>query len=320
MTQASARGYATDPTPAHASRAPAAGATHRGSEAVVPGSAAARAPRARLRARWFIGFGVTLLAVYVGWGAFACANQQRMIFPGVDLPRQATPGPTDPAVQQVWLTSPDGVRVEGWYQPGRGRTAAAPGPALMFFHGNYDLVDRVWSGQRGYPDLGISVLVMEYRGYGRVKGAPSQEAIVADALMFRDWLAGRPEVDGRRIIYQGLSLGGGVAAALAERQPPAALILECTFTSMEAMAARYLLPGFLVEHPFRTEQVLARLDVPVLIFHGRHDAVIPVSHGRRLHAAAPRSRYVELNCGHHNYCNDWGAIVAFLRDNGLTDR
>jgi len=231
----------------------------------------AQVGRRRRIVRWI----AALLAAYVAWVIFAYLNQQRLVFPGVDLRRPATPGPGDPAVQQVWLTSADGVNVESWYQPGRGRTAAAPGPAVMFFHGNYDLIDQSWSDQRGFLDLGVSVLVIEYRGYGRVAGVPSQEAIVADARMFRDWLANRPEVDERRIIYRGRSLGGAVAAALAEHRPPAALILECTFTSLGAMAARYLLPGFLVEHPFRTEQVLARLDVPVLIFHGRYDAVVP---------------------------------------------
>ncbi len=280
----------------------------------------ARDARVGRRRRRLVRVFAALLAAYVGWVVFAYLNQQRLVFPGVDLRRPASPGPGDPAVQQVWLTSADGVSVESWYQSGRGRTAVDPGPALMFFHGNYDLIDQAWSDQRGYLDLGISVLVMEYRGYGRVAGVPSQEAIVADARMFRDWLANRPEVDERRIIYRGRSLGGAVAAALAEHRPPAALILECTFTSLGAMAARYLLPGFLVEHPFRTEQVLAWLDVPVLIFHGRYDALIPVSHGRRLHAVAPRSHYVELDCGHHDYRSDWEAIVSFLRDNGLTGR
>lgn len=110
---------------------------------------------------------------------------------------------------------------------------------------------------------------------------------MADAVRFRDWLTAQPEVDGR-IIYHGLSLSGGVAAALATERPPAPLILECTFTSMEAMAHRHLLPGFLCRHPFRTDRVIAQLNCPILIMHGRRDNTIPVTHGHRLHDLAPR--------------------------------
>jgi fermentation-respiration switch protein FrsA (DUF1100 family) len=90
---------------------------------------------------------------------------------------------------------------------------------------------------------------MEYRGYGRASGTPSQAALVADGARFYDWLAARPEVDRRRIVLQGTSLGGAIATAVAAERKPAALVLECTFTSMGALAHGYGLPTVLCKHP-----------------------------------------------------------------------
>ncbi|MFH1749056.1 MAG: alpha/beta hydrolase [Planctomycetota bacterium] len=276
-------------------------------------------PRGARVRRYLLIFAPLLLLLYLCWTAFMYSVQDAMIFPGAGRVHAGTaqPGlaPAD-TPESVWITTAASNRVEAWYQPGTGRGADSPGPALMYFHGNADLIDNTWPGLRAYLDMGLSVLVMEYRGFGRSGGTPSEEGIVADAVAFHDWLADRPEIDGR-IVYQGLSLGGGVAAGLAHQRPPAAMILECTFTSMEAMARGYLLPGFLCRNPFRTDEAIATLDMPILIMHGRHDMTISVKHARRLHELAPNSTYIELDCGHDNYHNDWPALVRFLKDNNL---
>ncbi len=266
--------------------------------------------------RWLIRAAIAGAALYFLAALLLFCFQDMMIYPGALLPAGDRATLPD-GVQQVWLRAPDGTAVEGWFQTGRGRSAAAPGPAAMFFHGNGDLIDTRWAAQRALLEAGVSVLAVEYRGYGRVGGRPSQAAIVADAVMFHDWLAGRAEVDAAAILLRGQSLGGAVAAALAARRPPAALVLEATFTSMEAMANRYLMPGFLCRDAFRTDRVLRALNCPILIMHGRRDGTIPVSHGRALHALAPGSRYVEQDLGHNDWVTDWGEILAFLRDSGL---
>lgn len=267
--------------------------------------------------RWCCVVAVVLLIAYGVWCGVMFATQEKYIFPGADRPPLPAAGPLDAFVEQVWLTMPDGVHVEGWFQLGEGRTPESPGPAVMYFHGNGDLIDKRWNNSRAYLAAGISFLIVEYRGYGRVGGSPSQEAIIADAVRFHDWLAARPEVDEQRIIYQGLSIGGGVAVGLAAQRKPAALILEATFTSVGVLVSRYLLPSFLCKHPFQNDEVIATLDVPILIIHGRRDRMIPVEHGRRLHQLAPNSVLVELDCGHNDYRGDPEAIAAFLRDNGL---
>ena len=264
----------------------------------------------------FIVLAVAALA-YVVAASIMYLNQVSMIFPGASRPPLLATGPRHADVEQIWITTDDGQRVEAWYQPGLGRSPKAPGPAVIYFHGNADLIDTRWSAVQSYLPAGISALVVEYRGYGRSEGEPSQAALIADSVAFHDWLAARPEVDAQRIIFHGLSLGGGVAAAVAAERPPAALVLECTFTSVAALAGRYGMPGFLCRHPFHTDRVLPTLNAPIAIFHGRHDRTIPVSHGRRLHELAPHSTYTELDCGHHNFRSDWENIRAFLANSGL---
>jgi len=270
--------------------------------------------RGRRRLWWLLAL---LPALYVAYAGVMYFGQDGIIFPGVVLPHAAAPGPQDPAVEQVWAATPDGDRVEAWYQPGRGCTPEHPGPAIMYFHGNYVLVDKAWWIAEHAVPAGMSTLVMEYRGYGRAGGTPSQAGIVADAVWFHDWLTARPEVDAQRIVYQGASLGGAVATALAAERKPAALVLECTFTSMRSLAHTYGLPGFLCRYPFDTDRVLPTLGIPIAIFHGRRDLKIPVSHGRRLHALAPGSRYTELDCGHNGFYNDWTNVRTFLVDCGV---
>jgi len=256
-------------------------------------------------------------AIYVAAAAVLYFAQDGMIFPGAYRSPPATAGPRDPDVEQVWITSDDGFRVEAWFQLGEGRMPESPGPALMYFHGNDVTVDSAWWIAAHSGQCGISTMVVEYRGYGRAEGRPSQQAIVGDSIRFFDWLAERPEVDRERMILQGTSLGGAVAAAVAEERRPAALILECSFTSLEKMAHRYLMPGFLCRYPFHTDRILPTLDIPIAIFHGRRDPLIPFAHAQRLHELAPNSRLVALDCGHDDFHNDWENIRAFLADVNL---
>jgi len=245
-----------------------------------------------------------------------CKLQERMIFPRQYANPRALSGPPE-GVTSRWSAAPDGTRVEAWFIAAEGVGAVRPGPVVVFFHGNGELIDDQRSLAAFYVAQGVSVLLPEYRGYGRTSGTPSQAAIVADMTRIYDELAARPEIDRGRIVFHGRSLGGGVAAALAAARPPAALILESTFTSLAALARTRGLPERLCRHPFRTDRVLPGLQRPVLILHGADDALIPAAHGRSLHASAPGSTYVELPGHHNDFPLDRvayeAAIVGFLR-------
>ena len=241
-----------------------------------------------------------------------CSLQEKMIFPRSYANQHVRDVPA--GVQSLWVTAADGARVEAWFMPGDGIDPARPGPLVMFFHGNGELIDTNLGIAAMYRALGVSTLLAEYRGYGRSQGEPSQSAIVADMTLFHALMVARADVDPTRIAYHGRSLGGGVAGALAAERPPAALILESTFTSLAALARSRGLLESLCRHPFRTDRVLPDLARPVLILHGEHDDLIPPDHARRLHAAAPDSRLVLLPGGHNDFPRDHAAYLAAITD------
>ncbi|MBN1916488.1 MAG: alpha/beta hydrolase [Verrucomicrobia bacterium] len=252
------------------------------------------------------------------------ALQDRIIFP-----RHLAPEPLDApygaGAISLTIEYDNGGNGFGWYLPAPAAAPTAsvetPAPCVIFFHGNGEIADYQHDVVEGYHALGFSVLLPEYRGYGRADGAPGEKAILADAERFYDLLIKRPEVDAARIVFHGRSLGGSFAAGLAARRAPSALILESTFMSVVSMARRYLLPPVLVRHPLRTDRVLRRLDVPVLIMHGRRDGVIPVAHGRKLARIAHKALYVEYDCGHMVLIDQpgyWEKIRRFLVEAGAT--
>jgi len=138
-------------------------------------------------------------------------------------------------VQRIWLEKDQGP-VEGWLLQGLGVAAEKPGPAVLIAHGNRELIDFYLDRARAYRRMGFTVLLAEYRGYGRSAGAPSRQRIAADFERFFDRLASLPFVDAKRIVFHGRSLGGAVLSELSRQRPPAALIVESTFTSIKAMA------------------------------------------------------------------------------------
>ena len=212
-------------------------------------------------------------------------------------------------VPPVSSIPPDGFRLdvehseglsEGWLLPGGGVSKVEPGPLVIFAHGNGELIDHWPAAMAMYRRRGISVAMLEYRGYGRSDGAPTESGIVADLVAFYDALVGRAEVDAQRVFFHGRSLGGGAVCGLSRQREPRALVLESTFRSVRVLARSFLLPGFLVSDPFDNEAALAELEAPCLLFHGRGDQLVPFEHARALERCARDGRLVAFDCGHNN--------------------
>lgn len=256
---------------------------------------------------------------YLVWCGLLFVMQDRIAFPGKQLP--APPASSTPqGVLVLKRTIPGGGEVEAWYCPAPNASAEQPAPLAAFCHGNYELIDDQLDLVRFYHSLGVSVLLPEFRGYGRSAGQPGQAALTDDAAHFLDQMLQRPEVDASRVVVHGRSIGGAVAAQLADRRPPKALILQSTMTSVASMAHGYGAPGFLVKNQFRTDRVLAKCKAPVLIMHGRSDRIISPGHSRRLAALADQARHIEFDCGHNDFpgyenVEAYGeAIESFLAD------
>jgi uncharacterized protein len=277
-------------------------------------------PRRRL-----VRIAAVLVLFYAAWCVAMYIYQDQLLFPA-DMAAPPLPlGYQGKTTIEMNLDLPSGGSVVAWFLPAPGVTPDSPGPVVVFFHGNAEIIDHQHDMVEGYHRLGCSILLPEYRGYGRAGGKPGEEAIVADAVHFYDELIKLPEADKSRIVFHGRSLGGGPAAQLAARRTPRALILESTFSSVAAMAAKYGCPSFLAKSPFRTDRVLESLDVPVLIFHGSDDDIIPVSHGRRLRDLARRGTYIEYGCRHNDFPGAdneeayWNEIAAFLRRSAVIE-
>jgi len=260
-----------------------------------------------------------LLAAVLIWALAVWFLQRPLMFPRamIDAPAEARP----PADAELWhIDSPAGP-VEGWFLPGDGVSTQQPGPAVVFAHGNGELIDH-WSAMlEPYRAMGVSVLLAEYRGYGRSAGSPSQAAITRDFIAFHDRLAARQEVDPTRIVYHGRSIGSGAIASLARERKPSAMILQSAFTSAAALVQRYLVPRFMVRDPFEVEAVIERYAGPVLLLHGKRDRIIPLSHAHRLQAAATDGKlHVYEQMGHNDPPPQdayWEAIERFLAEQGI---
>jgi fermentation-respiration switch protein FrsA (DUF1100 family) len=254
---------------------------------------------------------------YLFYSLLLFALQRHVLFP-----RHAI-GPS-PAVmsadaQVIWLSLPDGP-VEAWFLPPLAN-AAQPFPLVIFAHGNAELIDDFPEELQFFRHMGMGLLLVEYPGYGRSAGRPSQQAITATFIRAYDQAVQWPRVDRSRIVFFGRSLGGGVVCALARQRRPAAMILMSAFTGVQAFTARYLLPGFLVRDPFDNIAALKAYDGPVLIIHGNRDEMIPYHHALALNKACSRSQLVTVPCGHNDFAPGWynfqADVATFSRQAGL---
>lgn len=247
--------------------------------------------------------------------------QRAMLFPR-QYPREIPSALRTPGLERLWLDTDEGP-VEAWILPGDGVDPARPGPAVIFTHGNGELIDHWPEALSRYRRLGVTLVLPEYRGYGRSAGSPSEAAIRADLEALHARVAAHPLVDASRLVYHGRSLGGGAACTLLEGHPPRALILESTFTSVADVAAGMLVPSFLIVDRFDNASALRRYRGPLLVFHGRQDRLIPVEHARRLAAIHGSAELVLYDAGHNDLpppgADYWPRIEAFLRRAGVIE-
>lgn len=249
---------------------------------------------------------VLVTAGLVFYLAVVFLAQRWLIFPA---PPAAFAVPAPAGVEALRLAIDNGS-VEAWYLPPSSRRSASA-PLLIFTHGNAELASHWFDGFDEPRRWGCGVLLVEYPGYGRSAGTPSESSITATMLAAYQWAIDDPRVDRSRIVAIGRSIGSGAAAALAARQPLAAVVLLSPFTSLSAMARRFLVPPYLIRDPFDNVAHLNARPMPVLIIHGDHDTVIPISQGRALAAAVPGSEFEAIDAP-HDYAPPWPRIERFL--------
>jgi uncharacterized protein len=198
--------------------------------------------------------------------------------------------------EERWLTASDGVRIHGWW-------IAVPESkvATIFLHGNAGNITHRGRHAEQITGAGSSLLLMDYRGYGRSEGSPSEKGLYADADAAYDSVIAEGYAP-HQIILHGESLGTAVAMELAVRRGCGGVILESPLRSAGRIAGG-ILPFFgpMLVRGFDTESRIAQLRAPLLVVHGNRDEVVPFSHGKAIFEAAPEPKWFwEVEGGNHN--------------------
>ncbi len=262
------------------------------------------------------------LLLFLMFAIYLYLNQSKLIHlpdtPSREL--EATPQRMGLAFEPVSLLTEDGLKLDGWFVPHDN-----PRATLLFFHGNAGNISHRLESLSFFNNLGLSVLIFDYRGYGASEGRPSEKGIYRDARAAWRYLTEERAIPDTRIILFGRSLGGAVAAYLGAEYAPMGVVLESTFTSIPDMAAElypWLPARWLSRYHYDTLERMTSMHSPVMIVHSRHDEIIPFKHGRLLfeRASEPR-RFLEL-AGDHNsgfmqdidrYRKHWDDFIRLCR-------
>jgi fermentation-respiration switch protein FrsA (DUF1100 family) len=256
---------------------------------------------------------ILIAIVVIGVPALAWLAQDHLIFypqpvaSTTELPARASP---------LEITTSDGPHLRGWIV----KAATNPAPAVIYFGGNAEEVSWTLSDVRWPREWAI--VGLNYRGYGASEGKPGQAALEADALAIYDAIAKRDDVDPRRIVVFGRSLGTAVATHVAAQRPVAAAILASPYDSMTALGKLHYpwLPvSLLLRHPFDAAADARLARMPMLTIVAGSDSIIPPKRSRALYDAwAGPKTWVLIPDADHNDLGAsaifWRAIAAFLAE------
>ena len=235
-------------------------------------------------------YGALLLLLYF-------AQAKLIYFPDSSL--VANPAAIGLRYDPITIRTDDGVELDSWFIP-----AAGAHKVLLFFHGNAGNISHRLESIKIFHDLGLAVLIFDYRGYGHSTGEPSEQGTYRDAVAVWRYLTEERGIAANNIIVFGRSLGGAIASHLASRHKPAALILESTFTSVPDMAAihyPFLPVRWLARFSYDTRANLAAISCPLLIIHSPDDEIAPYRLGQELLAAArPPKQFLPIRGGHND--------------------
>lgn len=242
-----------------------------------------------------------VVGVYLGLGLLLFLTQERLVFiPTVELDWR--PSDEGLAYEEASFVTADGIRLHAWFLP----TSAPPRGTVLFCHGNAGNIGHLLDSARIYLDLGLNVLLFDYRGYGKSEGKPSERGVYLDAEAAWRWLVEDRGIAPADILVVGRSLGGAPAARLAGTVSPAprALILESVFSSIPDMAAAHypVYPKFLSRITLSTERFVRDVRCPVLSIHSREDEIAPFRLGRKVFASANEPKTFRELRGDHNGC------------------
>lgn len=244
---------------------------------------------------------ITLLAGYAALIAYVYLRQDSLIY-YPDFPSRKVypkPGSVGLDYETISLQTEDNVKIQGWFVSHPEQIGV-----VLFCHGNAGNISHRLDTLRLIHDLGLSVLIFDYRGYGESKGKPSEQGTYRDAEAAWQFLTQEKQYKANDIIIWGRSLGAAVAAKIAEGKPIKGVILESPFTSAPDLGKElypFLPVKIISRFSYDVKKSMGLLVSPLLIVHSRDDEIIPFKHGQRLFELARQPKYfLEIRGGHNN--------------------
>jgi len=240
---------------------------------------------------------IFLFFLFIVYAVYLYFNQSKYVyFPTSDI--VATPSDSGLFYEDLMLKTSDGIKISAWYIH-----AENPKATLLFFHGNGGNISYRIEFIEVFYSLNISTFIIDYRGYGKSEGSPTEKGTYLDSEAAWDYLVNEKNTDPSSIVIYGKSLGGPIAARLAEKHNPAALILDSTFTSTKDIAVKlypFLPVKKFLKFEYDTVRYLKGIDCPVLIIHSIDDSYIPFSHAEKLLDTVDGEKELVETRGDHN--------------------
>lgn len=258
---------------------------------------------------------IVLLAVSVRY-----VESKSIFYPARSI--AATPADISLPFEDVFIKTQDNVTINAWLVK-----SSPPRGTLIFCHGNAGNIGDRLEKILLFHQMGLNILIIDYRGYGKSQGQPSEAGIYKDAVAAYDYLLTRQDIDHSRIIGYGESLGGAVAVDLGTKRNLAALIIDSSFTNAADMAKTIypFIPSFLLGTKLDSAAKARTITIPKLFIHSRADEIVPFRLGERLYQAAAKPKeFLELpeGGGHNDLPPDAQekmarGIITFLRQHNI---
>ena len=254
---------------------------------------------------------LTMLLCYGALLLFLYLTQDKMIY--IPSPQiEQTPRDIGLVFDEVTIATHDNEKIHAWVIPAPDARAV-----ILFCHGNAGNISHRLDILPSFRNLGFSVLLFDYRGYGNSTGKPSELGTYHDAEAACDYLTGRAGIMPEKIIVFGESIGCAVAVELALRRRLGGLVLLAGFTSLPDLGQQiypWLPVKLLAKYRYASIEKIHQVACPKLIIHSPEDEIVPFHHSKALfEKASPPKEFLEIRGGH----NDWFLVSGEKVSDGM---
>jgi fermentation-respiration switch protein FrsA (DUF1100 family) len=224
-------------------------------------------------------------------------EQKNLYYPSRDIP--ASPANINLPYEEVYFRTRDGETLHAWFI-----MAKKPAATVLYCHGNAGNISHRLHRVKFFNDMGINVLIFDYRGYGKSSGRPGEKGLYHDAQAAYDYLIAEKNIKSQDLMVYGKSLGGAVAVDLCLKREVGKLILESTFASSAEVAKEiypFLPLTLLLTQKYNSLKKIDKISIPKLIVHGRDDEIIKFRHSKMLYEkAAEPKKHMPFTGGHND--------------------